>query len=242
VVLQGDGQILVGGNFTAINGASRTRVARLNKADGAPDGSFTTSSGGAAGGYVKSVAIQGDNKILIGGYFTTYNATSRGHFARLNTDGTLDTSFLATGVGADATVTAVAVQSDGKILIGGGFSNYNGVGRGQIARVNSDGTVDSAFPNAAAGANSMVYSIVQQGDGRILIGGGFSSYNSASRSCIARLNADGGLDPSFLVTSTGANSIVYSLAQQSDGLVLIGGNFTAYNYSTARGHIARLLN
>ena len=79
---------------------------------------------------MNSVAVQSDGKVLIGGGFTTYNGTSRGYVARLNSDGSLDTGFLATGAGADNLVTSVAVQSDGKVLIGGSFTTYNGTSRG----------------------------------------------------------------------------------------------------------------
>ncbi len=77
-----------------------------------------------------SFAAQSDGKILIGGVFTTYNGTSRGYVARLNSDGSLDTGFLATGVGASGLVCSIAVQSDGKILIGGDFTTYNGTSPG----------------------------------------------------------------------------------------------------------------
>ncbi len=101
-----------------------------------------------------SVAVQSDGKVLIGGTFTTYNGTSRGYVARLNSDGSLDTAF-ATGAGANSQVNSVAVQSDGKILIGGDFTTYNGTSRVRVARLNSDGSLDTGFLATGAGANSL---------------------------------------------------------------------------------------
>ncbi|MFI5224848.1 MAG: delta-60 repeat domain-containing protein [Nitrospirales bacterium] len=74
------------------------------------------------------MAIQGDEKIIIGGYFTSYNGTERNHIARLNADGTLDNTF-NTGTGANEHVSTTAIQSDGKIIIGGSFTSYNGTGK-----------------------------------------------------------------------------------------------------------------
>ena len=79
---------------------------------------------------------------------------------------------------------AIVPQPDGKILIGGNFSTINGVTRNRIARLNSDGTLDTGFnPNAS----SNVLSIVLQPDGKIIIGGSFSTVGGVTRNCIARL-------------------------------------------------------
>src|SRR5206468_1632456 len=75
-----------------------------------------------------------DGKIIIGGDFTTYSGTTRNRIARINADGTLDASFNP-GTGASGTVYSTAVQSDGKIIIEGSFTSYNGTGRNRIARV-----------------------------------------------------------------------------------------------------------
>jgi uncharacterized delta-60 repeat protein len=109
---------------------------------------------------VNSIAVQSDGKVLIGGLFTSYNGTSRGYVARLNTDGSLDTGFLATGAGAGGLtypdVNSIAVQSDGKVLIGGLFTSYNGTSRGYVARLNTDGSLDTGFLATGAGATGGV--------------------------------------------------------------------------------------
>jgi uncharacterized delta-60 repeat protein len=135
-------------------------------------------------------------------------------------------------------VESVTVQSDGKVLIGGGFTAYNGTSRGNVARLNSDGSLDTDFATGA-GANNYVGSVAVQSDGKILIGGGFTTYNNTSRGGVARLNSDGSLDTGFLATGAGANGQVESVAVQSDGKILIGGRFTTYN-GTSRGYVARL--
>jgi uncharacterized delta-60 repeat protein len=132
--------------------------------------------------------------------------------------------------GANDEVRAVAVQADGKVLIGGSFSQLspNGsgsVGRNCIARLNRDGTVDVAFnPNA----NGRVRAIAVQPDGNILIGGEFTTLSpnfgsAVTRNRIARLKPDGTIDPTF---DPSANGSVQAIALQPDGKILIAGDFT----------------
>jgi uncharacterized delta-60 repeat protein len=237
VAVQSDGKIIIGGNFNTYNGTSRGYVARLNT-NGTLDNGFAPGAG--ANGVVYSVAVQSDGNVLIGGSFTTYNGTSRGHVARLNTDGSLDIGF-ATGVGAMGSgVNAVAVQSDGNVLIGGIFPTYNGISRGCVARLLTDGSLDTGFATGA-GAGNQVSSVAVQSDGKILIGGTFTTYDGTSRGYVARLLTDGSLDTGFLATGAGTNTYVNSAAVQSDGKIIIGGQFTTYN-GTSRGYLARVWN
>jgi uncharacterized delta-60 repeat protein len=136
-----------------------------------------------------SIAVQGGGKILAVGWFSSYDGINVKAVARLNADGSLDTSFNAAGQGVDNLVCTVAVQSnDGKILIGGCFSSYNGTSVGYLARLNADGTLDPSFNSGGLGANNQVYAVVvQPNDGKILIGGAFTSYNGTKRGCVARL-------------------------------------------------------
>jgi uncharacterized delta-60 repeat protein len=199
------------------------------------DLSFNPGTG--ANGGVGSIALQPDGKIIIGGNFSSYNGTGVNRIARLNADGSLDTSF-DPGTGANSWVQTSAIQPDGKILIGGWFTEYNGTGRNYIARLNSDGSLDTSF-NPGTGASGRVWSIVLQPDGKIIIGGEFTTYNGTGRFRIARLNSDGSLDMSF-DPGTGANSYgIRSVALQPDGKIIIGGDFFSYN-GTSRNRIARL--
>jgi uncharacterized delta-60 repeat protein len=236
IVVQSDGNILIGGTFTTYNGTIRNSIARLN-----PNGSLNTdfNPGTGANKSVDIIAVQADGKILIGGSFNTYNGTGRNRLARLSTTGALDTTFLNLGTGANGRVNTVAVQADGKILIGGDFTSYNGTERKYIARLNVDGSLDTSF-NPGAGADSSVNAVAVQPDGKILIGGDFTSYNNTTRTRIARLHPNGSLDTTFANSGIGPNNQVYAITLQPNGKILIGGNFLRYNNDILTSGIALL--
>jgi uncharacterized delta-60 repeat protein len=231
IAIQSDGKIVLGGLFTIFNGVTVNRIVRLNS-DGTRDTAFTTNTGTAFNSTVNAIAIQSDGKIVIGGDFTTFNGTTVNRIARLNSDGTRDTAFTTnTGTGFDSAVFAIAIQSDGKIVLGGLFTIFNGVTVNRIVRLNADGTRDTAFTtNTGTGAGSTVNAIAIQSDGKILLGGAFLTFNSVTVNRIVRLNADGTRDTAFTTnTGTGANSTVNAVAIQSDGKILLGGNFISFN-------------
>jgi uncharacterized delta-60 repeat protein len=241
IAFQSDGKILVGGYFTSWNGTTVGNIVRLN-ADGTRDTAFTTNTGTGANSYILSVAIQSDGKILVGGEFSSWNGTAVNYIVRLNSDGTRDTAFTTnTGTGADDYIFSVAIQSDGKILVGGFFGAWNGTTVGRIVRLNSDGTRDTAFTtNTGTGADDYIFSVAIQSDGKILLGGYFTSWNGTTVNRTARLNSDGTRDTAFTTnTGTGANNVIYTIAIQSDGKILVGGNFSAWNGTTV-GRIVRL--
>ena len=231
--IQTDGKIIIGGDFTAYNGTALNRIARLNS-DGSLDATFNPGTG--AGALLYTTAIQTDGKIIISGQFTTYNGTGINRIARLNSDGSLDVTFIP-GTGADNTVFTTAIQTDGKIIIGGDFTSYNGIAINRIARLNSDGSFDASF-NQGTGTEFRVNTTFVQSDGKIIIGGQFFTYNGTARRGVARINSDGSLDVSFN-PGTGANSTVSTTAVQIDGKIIIGGDFTTYN-GTGINRIARL--
>jgi uncharacterized delta-60 repeat protein len=230
LAVQTDGRIVIGGDFTSVNGTTRTRVARLNSS-GALDGSFVPTN--TISGSVLALAAQSDNKVIIGGSFSSTSFPA--YNARLNTDGTVDTAFSSYPNGA---VNAIGIQSDGKIVIGGAFTTVNGASRYRIARLNADGSLDNTFQNGLTGASATVRCLQIQTDGKILIGGDFTTVNNTSRSYVARLTSTGALDTGF-VSYPGASAPVYALAVQADSSVVIGGNFTSYaSYNLTR--VARL--
>ena len=132
---------------------------------------------------VNSIAVQPDGKTMVGGNFTGLGGitgtTVRNHIGRLNVDGTVDPGF---NPGTNGPVLAVAVQADGKILVGGNFTHAGGgtgltTARSHIARFNADGTVDTGFN---PGVNVNVYALAVQPDGKILVGGNFSTLGGAT--------------------------------------------------------------
>ncbi|MGO9269700.1 MAG: Calx-beta domain-containing protein [Terriglobia bacterium] len=246
--LQPDGSIVAGGSFTVANVVTRNRLARLN-ADGTLDFAFApqfASQPGGADNTVRTLALQTDGRILIGGDFMTYYGINRSHFARVNLDGTLDSQF-DPGSGLDQSAYAVVEtftdtnQTVRKILVGGSFTLANGAPRNYLAQFNDDGSVDLGF-NAANGANGLngpVWAIAVQGDHKIIVGGDFTSIGGAVFNHIARLNADGSLDYSFNNPGTGASDSVRALAIELDGSILVGGLFTNFN-GTVQNRIVRL--
>ena len=170
--VQSDGKILVAGNFGAYQWVAANYIIRLN-ADWSRDSSFNIGNGFDS--IVYSVRIQSDGKILVGGYFTTYQWVAANKIIRLNTDGSRDSSFNI-GNGFNNTVSSMAIQTDGKILVGGYFTTYQWVAVNRVIRLNADGSKDSSF-DMGSGINGWVLSLVFQDDGSILVGGYFWSYN-----------------------------------------------------------------
>jgi len=195
VVVQPDGKILIGGDFTSLapNGAAavtRNHIARLN-----PDGTLDTAFNPNANSTVFAIAVQADGKILVGGFFTSINGQTRNRIARIDPTTGLADSF---NPNANHAVTSIAVQADGKILVGGGFNGANSIGgqtRNYIARLDAGiGLADSFDPNPNG---FEVDSIVVQTDGKILVAGGFTSIGGQPRTNIARLDATTGLADSL---------------------------------------------
>jgi uncharacterized delta-60 repeat protein len=220
IALQADGKILIGGDFQVIGNGFRYGIARLN-ADGTLDGSFDHISGTGLTGIVNCIGVQADGKVLIGGYFWGYDGVYRPGLARLNTDGSLDTSFDPGLDHEEASVYSITVQPDGNVVFGGAFLEVHGSSRNSIARVNGDGSLDESF-NPGSGPNDSVFAITLQPDGKVLIGGLFRTVVGTPRNRIARLNANGSLDGSF-DTDSADRPEVFALALQPDGKVVVGG-------------------
>ena len=240
ILVQPDGKILVGGNFTTLNGVSRNRTLRLNS-NGTEDTAFYANMGTGFNTTIRELALQSDGKILVGGTFSLLNGATRNELVRINSNGTEDTAFYANlGTGFDNTVYSVAVQSDGKILASGQFSSLNGATRSRTLRLNADGTEDTAFyTNLGTGFDNTVWKMLVQSDGKIVVGGSFANLNGVGKNSLVRLNSDG--TDAFLSTTSyfGFNSIVYALAIQSDGKILVGGNFNKLN-GVSRNRLLRL--
>jgi uncharacterized delta-60 repeat protein len=289
VIVQPDGKILATGIFNVVNDAVRDNIVRFN-ADGTLDTGFNPPALARFSGsellIITALALQSDGKILIGGNFITNGAVRRTYLARLNADGSLDSSFNAnqTGQGingtvvdieisADGEITAcgvfsvsgrqdvvrflpdgtldtsfspqintsnldsaqdVFVQSDGKTLVSFKYSNGNNM----IYRLNVDGSID--FSHIFNGNSRLVNRMVVQPDGKILLGGSFNQIDGFPiQQGLARLNANGTYDTTFNFSNSGANGGVSDVELLANGKILISGGFDSYN-GVARQYLALL--
>jgi uncharacterized delta-60 repeat protein len=229
VAFADNGKFFVAGSFTSFNGVITNRLVKLN-GDGTQDTSFSVGTGAFDGFDAEplGLVVQPDQKVIAVGLFNVYgnpSYQSASKIIRLNANGTRDTSF-SIGTGFVGTPISLALQPDGKIVICGTFSSYNGTPATRIIRLNSDGTVDTSFVTGT-GFNNSVISLALQPDGKIVLSGDFTSYNGTPASAIIRLNSDGTVDTSFII-GTGFNSTAF-LALQPDGKIVLSGNFTTYN-------------
>ena len=231
IAVLSSGQILAAGLNVGGNGIN---IARFSST-GVLDTSFAAVQ---PNGRVFSFAIQSDGKIVIGGAFTQIGATLRGRVARLDANGNLDSGFNPPG-GANNTVLSVDVQPDGKVIAGGGFTAVNGTaGYTNLARFGADGSLDTAFNPTT---NTDVLVVRLQSDGKIYIGGSFVVVDGVAKRGLARLNTNGTLDSSFIAEPYVAGGAIFvrDISIQTNGKVLIGGDFPKVNNKSAV-RVARL--
>ncbi|WP_183906784.1 T9SS type A sorting domain-containing protein [Rufibacter immobilis] len=251
ISLQKDGKFIVGGNFSRPSTTAMLNINRLNQ-DGSIDPSFNpgisfTSRFIHRTASVFSTAIQPDGKIIAGGEFGKYNGVSRTNLVRIQPDGQLDDSFKVgscfthsrdqSPFFSGSNIRNVLIQGDRKLIISGLFTHYNGVARGSVARLNTDGTLDLSF-GSEIGANDIVYSAAMQKDGKIILVGNFTKFNSSSFNRIIRLNEDGTIDHTF-TPEKGSDNEIESVLVLPDERIVIGGKFNTYN-GIKTSHIAIL--
>jgi uncharacterized delta-60 repeat protein len=259
------GKVYINGVFSRVNGVLRAGIARLNN-DGTLDTSFVppamtfadyTAPGAPTPRLINQIAVLSDGKVLIAGAFRIEGGVEGEYpwsgLARLNSDGSIDTDFVppvmtyASGNRA-LVINALAVQSDGKILLGGNVSNVSVAGvpaRVGLLRLNADLTLDTSFvppaitkPVLACGCqhDGGVETLLVRPDGKILIGGDFTLVGGTTRNRVALLEADGTLNADF---NPDLNQPVYALALDFSNRLLIGGLFSTVTGS-ARVGLARL--
>ncbi|GAA3599266.1 hypothetical protein GCM10022198_24460 [Klugiella xanthotipulae] len=242
--LQPDGKILAGGGSSAVGNPGG--FARLN-ADGTGDTAFNTALGtGARGGvsptvYASGVLASGD--VVVAGRFQLFNGVAAGNIVKLSSAGVRDTSFdSAIGSGFDGIVSDVVPLPDGSLLVGGSFTNVNGVSSPGLARLLPSGAVDSGFSAAlGTGFDAAVNDLALTSAGDIIVSGGFSAVDGTPSPRLARINANGTPDTGFnALLGAGFDNQIGQSAVQSDGAIVAVGNFTNYN-ATQTGAIARLI-
>lgn len=256
IKLQSTNKSIISGYFTTYNNISAPRIARLNT-DVTLDQTFVTAGPNPSSYPPNDMVIQSDDKIIVTGGFSGFSGGSNGFgIARLLTNGAIDTSYNLGGTGTagstgytNNTPYSLAIQSDGKILLGGDFYYFNGVQRLGIVRINTNGTIDTLFNPTVLNTyyRSVVTGITIQPNGQIILLGFFSPPTAgATQKNIIRLNSDGTIDSTFLAGDT-AGSLVYNVdlsvslyspvaksVVQPDGNIIIAGAFNKYNGSNVK--------
>ncbi|MCX6824462.1 MAG: DUF5011 domain-containing protein [candidate division SR1 bacterium] len=232
ILIESDGKILVAGSYGANYNSRVDKVFRLNT-DGSTNNSSLFSASNSRS--IQTIVLQYDGKILLEQEDPFGGSNTYATIVRLNTGGSVDTSFVSYGFNTPGRVKSLAMQSDGKILVGGDFYTYSGVDARSLMRLNTNGTRDFTFTSYIFNVAGP-YTVAIQNDGKILVGGRFTTYSGVSANSIVRLNSDGTRDSSFVI-GNGFDSNTNSITSQSDGKILIDGVFTTYNGSSAKGFI-----
>ncbi len=233
-----DGRAYVGGAFLRASGQRRTSVLRLTE-EGALDPSFVPPE---LDGSVSALSAQADGKLVITGAFTRVDGVLRTRVARLGSDGRVDPTFNVGGVGPNSTPLAVTALPDGNIVLGGGFSTYNGTSVNRLAWLDARGVLlPDARNDPAGGVTAPVNVLLALPGGRLAVGGNVTTSGSTVIGGLAVLRPDGTPDPAFNVGIGGnEGGGVFSLALQPDGKIIAGGTFTTFGGFT-RNRIVRLL-
>jgi len=226
---------LVAGSFDSYNFQPSSGIARVTFT-GALDPTFNVGAGATGqNATVRAVAVQADGRVILGGDFVSFNNATHNHLVRLNPDGSVDTTYLASASGPNDSVRAMVVQPDGKLIIGGIFTSVNGTAFNHIARLNTDGNTDTTF-HAGDGTDNPALALALDSQSRILVGGEFGHADSVTRNGITRLNPDGTLDPSINF-GLGANGFISSIVLQTNDEIDLGGGFTSFDEISENGFV-----
>lgn len=221
----------------------------ISLSTGMPDTAFNNNLNLGFNGRVYSIKSQSDGKILVGGFFpAANNLPNSAKLVRLNADGTYDTAFisnLGTGFGTSLTdgVRGIFVQTDGKILVFGNFTSFNGNTRNYIIRLNSDGTEDTAFYTAlGTGFNNTILDVITDNSGRYLIGGAFTSFNGNTRNRLVRLNTNLTEDTAFYTALGTAfpSGQVNKISVIIENSIYIASNTIGFNGNATRRYFIKL--
>mgnify|MGYP003439602663 FL=1 len=238
-----DGTLIIGGAFTTYNGVSANRIVGINP-DGTINATFSYGTGFSGGGQaVVNVEVDSQDRVYVGGGFTTYNGTTVSCLVRLTATGSVDPTFnVGTGL-LGGTPFAYSIELDeanGRIYIGGQFTTYNGTSANRIVCLLEDGSIDTSFNYGTGFSAAFGTRRLRLGpDDKLYCVGGFTSYNGTSINRICRLNTDGTLDTSFVV-GTGFNAEAFDIMFYG-GKIYVIGTFTSYDGVSAN-RIIRLNN
>ncbi len=217
IATQSDGKVLIGGSHTTYSGITSCGVTRLNL-DGSLDNSFDVGSATS----VNTIGVQSDGSIIAGGNFTTWSGQSCNRLMRLCSDGSIHPDW-SIGTGFDSSICCVKILDDDKILVGGDFTTWSGLGYSKFMKLCCDGNRDTAF-EVGSGFDSTVMSINTTATGSILVGGYFTTYSGATHNYLIKLCSDGAIDPNFEDYSVSGFSINLSAAFIMDAVELPDNN------------------
>jgi uncharacterized delta-60 repeat protein len=249
VKILSNGYMLAGGDFNWYNGIQRNSLVKI-KPDGSVDTTFNMPVLAGYKNTITNIAIQSDGKVLVSGFFyMSPNGTYRS-LIRLLSDGSIDTSFTMgnlsgsidhnqIGVGGFP-ISKVILQPDGKIIVVGAFTKFNGTNVNCIARLLSSGVVDTSFITTTGVNRKILETIIESTTNKIIIGGEFDLFGTTPVKKMIRLNTNGTLDTSFSIGTGTTHSTpltncpycrnsIWALKQQTDGKILVGGSFTSFN-------------
>jgi uncharacterized delta-60 repeat protein len=222
--VQSDNKILISGDFTSYNGVAANKLARL-QADGKIDKSFMAGLG--TDGNINAIAVQSNDKIMIGGDFTSYNGTPINKIARLNANGSIDKNFKV-GIGANNSILKIVIQSDEKILVAGRFTKYNDMPVKGLVRLNKNGSLDTTFGAGISDSLSYIHQIALLPDGKIIVTGKARNFNGDFINSIEtiRLTSTGQRDYTFQQCKFSTGDLyptINSIGIESNGNLLLGG-------------------
>lgn len=190
---------------------------------------------------INCVKVDASGKLYIGGNFTQYNGVSINRIARLNSNGTIDTTFSGVTTGFNADVRTIKFDASGNLYVGGDFTTYNGVTNNRIIKLNTDGTKDTSFDNITGFTNGVVLDIQFDSTGALWVGGSFTLYKGISTPYLIKLTTGGTIDTSYSTTNS-PNTTVNTIAVDNNNDVYIGGNFTQIGaVSLNSRYIAKIL-
>lgn len=226
MIVQPDGKLLIAGPFTSVNSTPVNGIARLNP-DGTLDTTFNPGGAGVGGSspLINDMIQLPDGKILIAGIFDSYNGVTQRRFARLNADGTLDTSFNYSGAFNNVSPGRLEVLSDGKIVASGSLFSTSQLPASFI-KLNPDGSQIPEFFVQKASTPQRVRKTTVQSDGKIYVAGEFFYINGYKRNSLARLNPDGTVDASFVPFFSNMSGMltIHQVLVQPDGKILVSTN------------------
>ncbi|GAB5558930.1 MAG: hypothetical protein SynsKO_05770 [Synoicihabitans sp.] len=198
----------------------------------------TRINGTSAGRDVNAITVDSAGRIYLGGSFTSVNGQIQNRIVRLLPDGSTDSTF-DVGTGPNSSVQTLTLTSDDKLMVGGFFSQWNGEStvdgnsRARLIRLNLDGSVDTTFATGA-GLNNYPRVLVEDAQGRYLVGGVFNLYNGFSNPYLLRLNTDGSIDNTLLLSP---NNEVRQIFLQPDGRMLLVGRFSQIGGESRSGSV-----